>query len=319
MIYPPVGFFPFADTGNGDAWGLYWPIGSETADPIVAYASHDAWAVIPEHGDLQSLGRCHIVRSSDRTLTDQFEHVFAAANEPIPSIGDSCKVAADDHRRLLALDPRSPFRNCAVADLDVTTADFDKAEEGYRFAISVLPEYGAAHFGLANLLRHTRRPEEASIHLRKSLICPFAFTGSFFWADHFLPGSFRKDWPRKALLRLQRTRNPDENLVSDAFFQNAKSMTLSTGVAGSHDLELLLPMIGVYVERQSYLDAVYLWIMIGDRAAIETTSFRERYKLTPRTWGTRLSELLTRAGIRRRASLVDSMLSAMEKPDGLHL
>jgi hypothetical protein len=118
---------------------------------------------------------------------------------------------------------------------------------------------------------------------------------------------------------LQQTQTPHESLLDDPFIQNAAALTMETGGARSDDLELLFSLVDTYVRRGSYLDAIYLWLTAGDRAALETTSFRERYKLTPRTFGQRLSELLRSSGNIRRASLVDSMLLAMDKPDGLYL
>ena len=199
IVYPPIGFFPFAGTGNGDYHGFYWPIGREDATPIVAYSSHDAYALIPEHGDLASAGRCQLARDEDRKLTYEFESAFAAANVSQPTISISDVVAVDDHKQLLALDPDSPFRNCAVADQLIAENSFEAAESHYRRAIELLPEYAAAHFGLGYLLRRTRRQSEASIHLRQSLMCPLAFWGGCFWADHILPGSFRADWARKSI------------------------------------------------------------------------------------------------------------------------
>jgi hypothetical protein len=319
IVYPPVGFFPFAGTGNGDYHGFYWPIGREDAPPLVAYSSHDAYALIPEHGDLTSAGRCQLARDEDRKLTHEFESAFDAAHLPRPSIDIPGVVAVDDHRQLLALDPSSPFRHCAVADQLIADDELDAAESYYRRAIELLPEYVAAHFGLAYLLRRTRRQSNASIHLRQSLICPLAFWGGCFWADHILPGTFRNDWARKALLWLQQIKEPDESLRDDLFMQHVQELTFKTGLAESSDLELLMAMVDEYFSRGRVFDAVYLWITVGDRAALETTSFRQRYGLTARSYGTRLADLLRGAGIERRAQLVENMISAMDNPDGLYL
>ena len=98
MVYPPVGFFPFAGTGNGDYYGFYWPIGREDSLPIVAYSSHDAYAIIPEHGDLQSAGRCQLARSKEHELTYEFRCDFASAKEPLPKVDIAGGIAVDDHR-----------------------------------------------------------------------------------------------------------------------------------------------------------------------------------------------------------------------------
>lgn len=319
IVYPPVGFFPFAGTGNGDYHGFYWPIGREDASPLVAFSSHDAYALIPEHGDLAAAGRCQLARDQDRELTYAFECAFEAANIPRPSIDISDVVAVDDHKQLLTLDPYSPFRNCAVADQLIGEDSLDEAESHYRRAIELLPEYGAAHFGLGYLFRRTQRRAEASVHLRQSLICPLVFWGGCFFADHILPGPFRRDWARKALLWLQQLGNAEDSLRDDPFLQNIQSLTLETGVAESRDIELLMAMVNDYHKRKQFLEAVFIWITVGDRAALETTSFRERYGLTPRSFGSLLATLYRDAGIERRAALVENMISALEKPEGLYL
>ena len=47
--YPPSGFLPIAERalGNGDCFGLYWPIGLENSEPIVAEMRHDDWMIVP--------------------------------------------------------------------------------------------------------------------------------------------------------------------------------------------------------------------------------------------------------------------------------
>ncbi len=319
IVYPPVGFFPFAGTGNGDYHGFYWPLGREDRPPLVAYSSHDAYALIPEHGDLSAAGRCQLARDADRQLTYEFKAAFDAAQIPQPTISIDAVVAVDDHTSLLTLDPDSPFRNCAVADQLVSENKFDDAESHYRKAIEFLPEYGAAHFGLGYLLRRTRRQSLASVHLRQGLMCSHVFRGGCFWADHILPGPFRSDWPRKALLWLQQLNEPDDSLRDDPFMRNVKEMALSSGIAEICNVELSIAMVDEYCRRGSFLDAVYIWITFGECASLETTSFRERHGITARSFGKRLAVLFRDAGIGRRADLVENMISMMEKPEGRHL
>ncbi|GKX56699.1 hypothetical protein SOASR030_28110 [Leminorella grimontii] len=47
--FPPCGFLPLADAelGNGDCFGLYWPLGQENKDPIVCELYHDEWRIVP--------------------------------------------------------------------------------------------------------------------------------------------------------------------------------------------------------------------------------------------------------------------------------
>lgn len=43
--YPPVGFVHLwdAELGNGDYYGLYWPLGKENEEPVVCDMLHDEW------------------------------------------------------------------------------------------------------------------------------------------------------------------------------------------------------------------------------------------------------------------------------------
>lgn len=312
---PPVGFFPFAGTDQGDCYGLYWPIGREEGPPVVAYTNHDVFALIPVHGDLAAAVRYQLACGEDHDLTSEWELALDAANVKRPTIAITEVIPVDAHKQLLTLDPDSPFRNCAVADQLIVENKPDEAETHYRRAIELLPEYGAAHFGLGYLLRRTQRHAEASIHLRRALFCPLAFSGGSFWADHRLPGPFRPDWNRKALLWLQQLKEPDESLRDDPFMQHIQELTLKTGVAESRDLELALEMVEEYSERGDFLEAAFLWITVGNRADRETTSFRERYGMTPRSYGNRLANMFRHAGLERRAELVESLLSMMTKPD----
>lgn len=45
--YPSLGFVPVseAELGNGDYYGLYWPLGKETEEPIVCDMLHDEWSL----------------------------------------------------------------------------------------------------------------------------------------------------------------------------------------------------------------------------------------------------------------------------------
>ncbi|MGC3971307.1 MAG: hypothetical protein QM775_29390 [Pirellulales bacterium] len=134
-----------------------------------------------------------------------------------------------------------------------------------------------------------------------------------------MPGDFRNDWARKALLWLQQTKVPHESLVDDPFFRNVGKVKLRSGDTQSEDWEILTGVVNEYLNRGNALEAVLLWIVMGDLAAMETTSFRERRHLTSSSFGNRLAELLRLAGLKRRATLVDSMLSLMSNQEGLRL
>jgi tetratricopeptide (TPR) repeat protein len=319
IVFPPLGFFPFGDIGNGDYFGLYWPLGQEDAPPIVACSSHDAFALIPEYGSLATAGLCQMARDEDRKLSHEFQFALDAVGLRYPWLDFADAVAGNDHQRLLMLDPNSPFRNCAVADQAIAENELEIAEIHYKKSLELLPEYGAAHFALGYLMRRVRRQKEASIHLRQSLMCPMVFWGGSFWAEHRLPGAFRNDWSRKALLWLQQLREIDESLADDPFMYSIQEINLKTGVAKSHDIDVLMKLASTYQDRNQVLDAFHVWSLIGERAAFETTSFRERYGLTARLVGDQQARLLREVGNARRAELLESLLLMMEKPEGLYL
>lgn len=53
--YPTLGFVPLwdAELGNGDYFGLYWPLGKENEEPIVCDMLHDEWALEPCFSSLE--------------------------------------------------------------------------------------------------------------------------------------------------------------------------------------------------------------------------------------------------------------------------
>ncbi|KKO63105.1 hypothetical protein VM94_02850 [Janthinobacterium sp. KBS0711] len=59
--YPPLGFIPFSEgaLGNGDTFGLYWPIGREASEPIVVETWHDEWRIQPHFSSLAAFLQAH--------------------------------------------------------------------------------------------------------------------------------------------------------------------------------------------------------------------------------------------------------------------
>lgn len=320
LIFPPVGFFPFHEIGNGDSYGFYWPTGREDGPPIVAFMSHDVGSLIPEHSSIESFYACQTAKhGSDDDLATDYGDLVRRATGEIPVDHNLRDIASDDYDQLLTLDPLSPYYLCAAGDICLSRNDIDGAERYYRLSLEQLPEYVAAHFGLASVLRRLRRPEEASLHLRETLLALQAFYGGSFWADNSLPGTFRNDWNRKAFSWLKRTKTFHPSLMEDPFINHMDQLTFETGLAHNPDMDILEQLEEEYLQADAPAEAVRIWQLVGDRAAAETTSFRERYSLTPATYGTHLAELYDLAGNPLRAELVRNMLSHMEKPDGLYL
>lgn len=319
MIYPPIGFFSFYGIGNGDEHGLYWPLGQEDVPPLVAFTSHDVGSVIPESSNVERFYRCELSRSDGHELCDYRWLAERATGRPQPEKTDE-SIASDDFRGLLAVDPESPFLLTAVGDLSFEDGDLERATEHYLKAVTRLPEYLAAHFALALCYRRMQRPAEVVVHLRKTLVSSTLFYGGSFWRETCLPAiSIRNDWQRKSLMWLQRRRDCPPELEDDPFLREVNNLTFERGIKESRDFDILNALIDEYVARSQPLESVRLWLLYGERAAAETTSFRERLGLTPRAFGTRLIELLRLAGLTARADLAADMLSRLFKPDGRYL
>src|SRR5690606_34763937 len=104
LVFPPIGFFPFYGIGNGDYHGFYWPIGREEESPIIAFSSHDAWSLIPEHSNIEMLYACELARTSeDADRPDHYRELVNEATGKAPIGHDLRGVAPDDYGQLLSL------------------------------------------------------------------------------------------------------------------------------------------------------------------------------------------------------------------------
>ena len=57
--YPPAGFtlLQEVDFGNGDHYGLHWPLGRENEAPVVCETMHDEWGIAPVFADVDAFAR----------------------------------------------------------------------------------------------------------------------------------------------------------------------------------------------------------------------------------------------------------------------
>ncbi|WFR77965.1 hypothetical protein P9875_19890 [Janthinobacterium rivuli] len=76
--YPPLGFIPFSEgaLGNGDTFGLYWPIGREASEPIVVETWHDEWRIQPHFSSLTAFLQAHA------TAEDEYVGTPTLADDP---------------------------------------------------------------------------------------------------------------------------------------------------------------------------------------------------------------------------------------------
>lgn len=179
--YPPLGFRPFSDCeiGNGDTFGLYWPIGLEDKEPIVAETWHDSWELQPTFSCLASF-----LAARDNAEDDYPEAPSLAAD------GNSPRALVDAAKEAI----RAQSTEVAVLHLERATA--------------MLPEYTDALSLLwAQYARQGRTEEAIAIALR-AIIAPPSFgmraTKALRWlkAQPDLPGQDDPIWQARAQLTL---------------------------------------------------------------------------------------------------------------------
>lgn len=146
--YPPLGFFPFVEheLGNGDCFGLYWPIGREEFEPLVVETWHDEWAVQPSYSNLHSF----LVNTAD--IGDEYP-------EP-PLITD---------------DEFSPKACFLAAKEQVNAQNIQGAIDMLERALSVLPEYTDALTMLWGQYLRVGRTDDAARVAVQAIISPPSF------------------------------------------------------------------------------------------------------------------------------------------------
>ena len=146
--FPPLGFLPFfeCELGNGDTFGLYWPIGRENYEPLVVETWHDSWQIQPTYSSLDS---------------------FLAAAQSIP----------DEYPEppTLSEDPNSPRACFQAAKESIKNQDIETSIQHLETAVVMLPEYTDALSLLWQQYVRSGRIEEAvSISIR-AIISPPSF------------------------------------------------------------------------------------------------------------------------------------------------
>ena len=305
IVYPPVGFlsWPVCAIGNGDDYGFYWPIGKETDEPIVAVMSHDCSALIPIASSIESLvrtGACQDLKSLLAT--------GAYPKDDDPEDEEEDRYDVSDVAERLKLDDRSPFLLVANADIELTRNHLQAAESLYHRAIEILPEYTAAHYGMAVLYRRLRRPDQAIEWMLEAIRSPLCFRGASFWADTCLPieNLNRNDYRRKCLYWIQQVPSEYSPAVADdPLFLARHRLTFASGVATNDDYLVYDDVIEGYVQRGRTIEAIKLAIVYGELMADETRSFRERSGFSLGDHRQRLLRLFREANLPSRARFLE--------------
>lgn len=240
--YPPRGFAWFYDheVGNGDVFGLYWPIGMEDREPLVGETFHDEWAIEPAFSSLQ-------VFLNSITSVDGDEH------PKWPSLED------DEH---------SPYACFAAARESIARVHVERAIALLHHAIERLPEYTAALCLLSSQCLRVGRHDDACRFAVRAVRSPPSFgrggdlTKTWAWLSRQAhgPDDLADDpiWLRRAALAVP---------PSGGTKQNDVYLVLAEAAAG-------------YAERDEIVAALSLWQAYGEFIGGETVSFRERYGFT---------------------------------------
>lgn len=157
--YPPLGFTPFAEgaLGNGDTFGLYWPIGREAAEPIVVETWHDEWRLQPHFSSLAAFLQAYA------TAEDEYVATPSPADDPA-----SPRAAYLEAKEWIA--QRKP--DAAIALLEA--------------ALAILPEYTDALVLLHGQYVRAGRIDAAVKVAIQAIISPPSFGGPPFKALQWL-------------------------------------------------------------------------------------------------------------------------------------
>jgi hypothetical protein len=147
--YPPTTFLPFREheLGNGDMFGLYWPIGREAEPPLVIEMWHDSWAMAPHSSSFHRFLECSKDIPSNRIV-------------PTPS---------------LAQDANSPMALFAAASESLKGNDVATCVAHLEAATTTLPEYTDALGVLAAQYRRLRNNDAAVSTALQAIRCPPSF------------------------------------------------------------------------------------------------------------------------------------------------
>lgn len=162
--YPPLGFTPFFESalGNGDSFGLYWPIGREAMEPIVVETWHDEWRIQPHFSSLEAFLRAHAQLDGD--------------DEDGGYVGTPA----------LADDPASPRAAFLAAKELIARQDNVAAIGLLEAALAILPEYTDALVLLHGQYVRAGRIDEAVKVAIQAIISPPSFGGPPLKALHWL-------------------------------------------------------------------------------------------------------------------------------------
>lgn len=246
--YPPLGFCPIAEhqLGNGDTFGLYWPIGREDSEPIVAETYHDAWSIQPH---FSSLDRFLAATANTDDLDGEYDDdslVGTPSLEEDPQSPAACLFAAREHLKSQGVD-------AAIACLET--------------AVTLLPEYSEAQALLSAQYRRVGQMDAAIKSAIQAIISPPCFGPP----------------PVQVMNWLSRQSSGPSDIESDPIWANRKRLTLKFGgVKNNDEYTILRDAIEQYLANSAFVPAMTLMQTYAQLMYSETGSFQERYGFVPK-------------------------------------
>lgn len=247
--YPPLGFYPIAEhqLGNGDTYGLYWPIGREDCDPIVAETYHDEWSIQPHFSSL------------DRFLSATRHIKPDAADEYDDDLFVGTPTCDED--------PQSPAALLLAAREHLKLQNVNAAIQCLETAVSVLPEYSEAQALLCAQYRRVGNNTAAIKSAIQSIISPPSFGAR---------QTQIAQW-------LSRQSSCPCEIESDPIWLNRDRLTLKYGgVKENDEYKVFRDAIDQYLARSAFIPAMTLMQTYAELMHSETVSFQERYDFIPK-------------------------------------
>lgn len=257
--YPPLGFLPFLEhqLGNGDTFGLYWPIGCEDREPIVAETYHDEFSLVPHFSSL------------DKFIELTPEDSFSEEDEE-----DSFPGTPTYEQ-----DPKSPAACFQKAKECLQSRDLSTAIEHLKNCVAILPEYEEAQSLLCTQYRRIGENDLAVATAIQAFISPIYFGNS---------SSKLVGWLAK------QTNCPDE-YKNDPIWLNRNRPFKKFGDSKENDEYLFLKdAIVQYIDQSEFVSAMKLMQKYAGCMYQETVSFQERYNFNLEdfiTWQKNIAEI----------------------------
>ncbi|MGK5009970.1 tetratricopeptide repeat protein [Janthinobacterium sp. MDB2-8] len=167
--YPPLGFTPFSEgaLGNGDTFGLYWPIGREAGEPIVVETWHDEWRIQPHFSSLAAFLQAYAAAEDEYVGTPSLADdpaspraAFLAARELIAQQNPAAAIALLE--AALAIVPEYTDALVLLHGQHVRAGRIDAAVKVAIQAIISPPSFGGPPLKALQWLRTQAVPEGES-------------------------------------------------------------------------------------------------------------------------------------------------------------